>query len=239
MIKLLSKSEIDKAKNADKAKEIAEGLKISRKVDSLRELMADEEKALEKFRSESLSAISKEIEEKNSEKIKLENEVRELRREIMSESKLTREERHNLEQLKEVLIKKEEELGKKSQEIDLKEIDIAIALKNSAEDEKRAQNHREIAENLHKKAEEEKNEADLIKQRAQKIEDNINNYKQETENLFVIREIAISQKEQDLILQEEENKKLEQELNKEKIQLADQRATLERALERLRKNRLA
>ena len=57
MIKLLSKSEIDKAKNADKAKEIAEGLKISRKVDSLRELMADEEKALEKFRSESLFAI--------------------------------------------------------------------------------------------------------------------------------------------------------------------------------------
>lgn len=61
---LLSKREIDVAKSSDRAREIAEGLKLTRKVDGLRELQLETEANYEKFRSETLQTLHKEIESK-------------------------------------------------------------------------------------------------------------------------------------------------------------------------------
>ena len=68
MLKLLSKSEIDTAKNLDRSREVAEGLKLSRRVDGLRELASKEEQMLEKHRTETLASISKEISDLNADK---------------------------------------------------------------------------------------------------------------------------------------------------------------------------
>lgn len=78
MLKLLSKNEIAKAKSEERAREIAEGLKISRKVDSLRELQADEERNLFKWRDQTLKAIGDEIDKLLRKKEKLEAEIKEL-----------------------------------------------------------------------------------------------------------------------------------------------------------------
>lgn len=60
-IKLLKKSEIDQAKARDRQLEINEGLKLAKKVDTLREVVAQEEESLKKFRIKTISAINDEI----------------------------------------------------------------------------------------------------------------------------------------------------------------------------------
>lgn len=73
-MKLLKKSEIAKAQAEDKRREIEEGLRISRKVDALRELWASEEQAFEKWRTKILEEI-KELSEKRD-ALKKEDEKR-------------------------------------------------------------------------------------------------------------------------------------------------------------------
>lgn len=83
-MRLLPKSEIDKSKSLDRQKEIDEGMKLAKRVDSLREIHAQEEASLATFRDKTLKLIQAEIEDKTSERDSLITEVRDLetRREI-------------------------------------------------------------------------------------------------------------------------------------------------------------
>lgn len=63
MIKLLNKSDIDTGKAKDRQAEIAEGLKLAKRVDALREVAVEEEASLEKFRHGTLAEIARETEE--------------------------------------------------------------------------------------------------------------------------------------------------------------------------------
>lgn len=83
-VKLLSKREIDVAKARDRQREIAEGTKLANRVDGLRELAADEEKALNDFRIKTLTAIQAEIDPKIIERDELLNELVALRDERKS-----------------------------------------------------------------------------------------------------------------------------------------------------------
>lgn len=78
MLKLFSKSEINEAKSKDRHREVEEGVKLARKVDDLRALLASEEANLAKFRNETLSAISVELQEQQSKVDVLKNEVSDL-----------------------------------------------------------------------------------------------------------------------------------------------------------------
>lgn len=60
-MRLLAKSEIDSKKALARKQEIDEGLKISRRVDTLRETVAQEEAALEAFRRKTIAAINAQI----------------------------------------------------------------------------------------------------------------------------------------------------------------------------------
>ena len=57
-MRLLEKSEIAKAKAVDRSKEISEGLKISKRVDSLRELASREEQTLDMVRTRELERMA-------------------------------------------------------------------------------------------------------------------------------------------------------------------------------------
>lgn len=237
-LRLLSKSEIERAKNSDKSKEIAEGLKISRRVDGLRELQAQEEQALGKFREKTLEEINKEITEAIKERDEVLKEIHIFRKEINDETTLSKEERHNLEKLKERLETKEGELLKKEESVNLLEIDIAIALKNAKDDAERQRSHKEAANDLHKKAEQFMFETKTTLEKARTIETNAIDLQKEKEEYFINKENDIKKKEQAIAEQIQNNSHISNELAKEKIRLADQRATLERALERIKKNRL-
>lgn len=81
-IRLLQKSEIAKAKAQDRQQELIEGKKLASKVDTLRELRAEEEASLDKFRIETLKTIQIELDYKFSEKKQLEDQIKERKEEL-------------------------------------------------------------------------------------------------------------------------------------------------------------
>ena len=148
-VRLLSKDEIAKAQNSDKAREIAEGLKISRRVDSLRELMADEETKLEKFRVETLSSIKKEINDLTNEKEALQPEIEKLREEKSQGLKEVGDERHRIELLQEDVETREKILSARISEVQQREKEAETNFEESRDALIRSRSRLEEAENLH------------------------------------------------------------------------------------------
>lgn len=221
-IRLLKKDEIAKARSVDRAAEIAEGLKISHRVDSLRELMANEESALAKFRNESISAITKEINELIQKKDRAYEELAALEG----------------QDLRKILEKKEKELSERKQKLDLLEIDIALTLKENKDSLERQRSHEEEARRIHRRTLDKDSESDQLYEKAQTLQRKALAQKEEAEHMLAIAEETAQAKRKEIEEQEENNRKIAQELEGERIRLADQRSTLERALERLRNNRL-
>jgi hypothetical protein len=237
-IRLLKKSELATAQSLDRSREIAEGLKISRKVDNLRELQANEEQTLEKFRVETLTAIQAEISGFVASKEALVSEVRELQKKLDGMLPSMAVKRNDLNALKIELEKREKEIGEKTENLNLLEIDIAIALKNAEDSLKRRNTHEEIAKNLHKTAVDKEEEAKGVLTNARITEERALQLQKDVEQSLSLREQGVSEKENMVKAQLEDNLNISRELEQEKIRLADQRGTLERALERIRQNRL-
>lgn len=77
-MKLLPKSEVEKARAADKQREINEGSKLAKKIDNLREVVVEEEEALELFRKETIKRIYEEITVEAQKRDNLKKEVTDL-----------------------------------------------------------------------------------------------------------------------------------------------------------------
>lgn len=78
-MKLLSKIEINTLKSVERKKEIDEGVKLAKKVDTLREVASKEESNLRKFRIETLAIIQSEINLKIKERDSLLEEIKKLK----------------------------------------------------------------------------------------------------------------------------------------------------------------
>lgn len=74
-MKLLSKSAVDKAKAADRHREVVEGIKLAKRVDALREIAVHEETSLQEFRRKTLEQITKDLAQIQTTKEKLVSEV--------------------------------------------------------------------------------------------------------------------------------------------------------------------
>jgi len=74
-VKLLPKSKLEEQKAKEKFQQQEEGLKLARKVDSLRELHAQEEEKIATWRNETLEAVGKEISDLLTVKEKLISEI--------------------------------------------------------------------------------------------------------------------------------------------------------------------
>lgn len=75
MLRLLPKEEIQKKKADEKFREIQEGLKLAKRVDSLREIQSQEEASLAEFRKKTLESIHEETTAKAKERDSLISEV--------------------------------------------------------------------------------------------------------------------------------------------------------------------
>ena len=75
-VPLLSKRQIDEAKAKDKALEVAEGLKLTRRVDGLRQLASETEAGYENYRIQTLEEIQKEIDSKIAERDTIAEDIR-------------------------------------------------------------------------------------------------------------------------------------------------------------------
>jgi hypothetical protein len=237
-MRLLSKTEVDKLKQDDKSREISEGLKISRRVDALRELSAKEEQNLTKFRDEILSNLRKEEEEIAVRKSDLAKEVAELDKKLANLLPDIATDRKSLDKQKKELNLREKYLNEKQESINLQEIDIAEVLKSATDSEIQAKTREEQAEILHDRASEDRFLAQQALSEAKKKEERILKQENDLNERFSLREKGIVEKEKRLKLLAEENLAIRKEMDEEKVRLNDQRATLERALTRLRTNRL-
>lgn len=231
-MRLLPKSEIDKRKADLRQREIDEGLKLTRRVDSLRELHAEEEQKLEKFRVQTVKAIQNEITAQEA--------IREtLNREIA------------------VLAKQREELlipiDIKWKELDSKEISL-VKRESAVLQRENSVKHREkdIAITERRLYSMEKNTQDLENQAQSKLNDAI---MKATEAGEMMEEARIAKRQSDIYKNDalatitEEHRKLDlrttaleikekeylekaEELRVAKIQLQDREQTLARAFKR-------
>ena len=234
-MRLLSRDEITKAKANDRQKEIAEGLKLTQKVDSLRELMAKEEEKMEKFRRETLIGIKKEIGELNERKKEIESDVKELENIKKRGTKEIDNEKKSIKILQSELEDKLEKTLKKEQELKIKEKNIDVLFKQSSDEIKRVQTHTREAQN----------ERIALKAKLEAVQNLQQSLVQSGEIFDEEKKVfEISMKQRDLVIQERESlcsKKekelsdLSRELAIQKIQVEDQRKTLERAFARLKK----
>lgn len=123
-MQLLSKRELNQAKQADRQREIEEGLKLARRVDGLRETASEEEAKLTKFRIKSVEQLHSEIKPLEDKKQSLLDEVRELEHRkkiaqipLVAEWKLLTKAKEELEKLTEEIFRKKSYLAQKEKEV--------------------------------------------------------------------------------------------------------------------------
>ncbi len=86
-MRLLPKQEVSSLQAAKKRVEIDEGIKLARRVDSLREIAASEEASLALFRTNTLKSISEDIKKIETERETVAAQVNELRKELAEGTK--------------------------------------------------------------------------------------------------------------------------------------------------------
>lgn len=237
-MRLFKKDEINKIKESERAKEINEGLKLSRRIDGLRELAAREEENITKFKIQSCNEINNEIGALVKKKDALVSEISSLQNKLDALLLSISLERKELDELRKSLDEKDKILSEREERENLKEIDIAVALKNANDSEARNRTIEEQSKRLHEKAFEEKTEATQSLERARLIEERAVKFKNDTEQELMMRDGVLTEREREIKIKEESISDAEKEIAQEKIRLADQRATLERALDRIKQNRL-
>jgi hypothetical protein len=235
-LRLLKKDEIAKAQANDKAKEIAEGLKIARKVDGLRELKAKEEETLEKFRIQTLSAVTEQISKATAERDSILTEVKFLREERARGLTDIHDRQHKLTQQETDLVELERFLDEKA--LGLRDWDMRLNIREEDTERSRlqTQTHLGEAQRLHLEADRDREEADKILWNANQTFADAENNRLGVESYYNVRKQELDSREKMLLYKEDELNIREKELTTLKIQLADQRATIERELQRLKKH---
>lgn len=233
-MKLLAKSDIQKAKSLDRQREIDEGLRLAKKVDSLREITVNEEASLTKFRRETLASIAKEIFDITEKRDNLQGEVGNLEnRKEQALIPLTRElgeieaGTHHLIGLKASLDAREIIIRDIEAGLESKEVEIANLEKRTAY--------------THSVAMGELKEAGIIKDGAETMQrtvsaklqiagKKVDDLIEETER----RRKEVTDNELAVIAKEGEVEKREVELEHNLIRLRDRESTLERNIIRLK-----
>lgn len=237
-MKLLRKSEVLALKESERAREAAEGVKIARRVDELRELQTNTAKKLDDFRDSTLRVITEEIKSLGAKRDSLANEVSVLQKKydaLLPGIPLKREAIKKREEAiatqEQVILAKEESL--RLQELDIYELKEAVK-KNLAQ----AASTNESADNRLKDAFYKEGEASQALQRAQKVESNAVKAKEVQEMQLGERERAVARREGDFEIRVSIQEAKEREFEQERKKLEDRRAMVERTLERLKQNRI-
>jgi methyl-accepting chemotaxis protein len=234
-MRLLTKSEVDQAKARDRNREVQEGIKLARKVDDLRALLPQEEAALEKWRTETIAAIQAELKPAQEElattlaAVKVaRNELEELRKPLDEEWEQCRKTSDEVEKMhaetKEVLAQ-----ARNDAQTAVMELDLARIARKSAEDMQQA------ARDTLTDASERQKEAKTTLEEARKVKKNTDERASVINAQLDTRAQHIAEREKQLILWEDRLTLEQTDINTERKQLADQRKTLERAFNRLKK----
>lgn len=234
-MKLLTKQEISTSKAKERKMEIDEGVKLAKRVDSLREKSAEEEVRLSKFRTESLNKLHKDIDGTMAE---LDEWVRKV-----DEAKAQRE------YLLKPLDEKWDELHQKEEDLRKRESDCDSTIATFEEKIRAIEiTEKELTLERQKLS----NKEASIDVRLNELEDDRVNVRHELEEAtrarinndilltettkgIILRETEVMVREREVLIVEQHNRQVAVNNDKESQKLLDMRQTLERAINRLKK----
>lgn len=231
-MKLLQKSEIDKAKALDRQREINEGTKLARRVDSLRQIQAEEEASLNKFRIATIKGIKEETAALEKVKVSLETEVVDLEKRkkealipLTEEQERLQERRTELEDYDQALRdigsdleEKDSHLARRERELVIEEQRIAVEKERTTKLLMRAD---ETAEEARRTLLMINNDKQLLKMTLEEADKEVHH-----------RLAQVTSKEKGMARREEEIRKAEAELVKGWKNLKDREETFKRTIKR-------
>lgn len=234
-MKLLAKREIDQQKSLERQREIDEGMKLSRRLDSLRRTQVEEEASLERFRAASVSKIHEEIVRESSVRDALHAEVTRL--EARKEEALRPLDRElaRIDSGRRELLDLSGTLYSRQAIIEQRETALAKLERDVDDEMRRAAAATVAVQETLTDAEEQKNEAAAALVAAQGTLTKAQSLRETVEQELRERDAVCAGRERDLAIQAEWLETDRAALEKEKAQVADIRATLERAIKRLKK----
>ena len=233
VMRLLSKSDIDKQKNQEAGQTIAEGKKLATAVDRLRELRADEEATLGKFRSETIAGIQKEIEPLAKERDDLKSEVATLKEQkteaqkpLDAEWERVQQDKQGILELQVALSDRREHLEKREEAVVSREVILRASLETALADKAQAQKEREEATQTLSSAKDSaqtmREDAEIVLKNAHRKEQDVLERELHAKN----REDHVATRETNAQVKEKEN------LDKE-LELQSRWASLERTIKKL------
>lgn len=234
-MKLLDKQTIVSLKGKERKQEIDEALKLAKKIDLLRETSAKEEVNLQKFRLASLNKVREEIDRLIEEKNLAQAQVTALE---VKRSDLQKPLDAEWDRVKE----EEQRLINFSLELNNKYLEIQDDSKNNQVEKELIETEKERIESERKRsikyiAESSEILEDARKEytKAQRQVVESNEYFEKKNSELLTREAQIAVNEREIEINRKDITEKRKEIAVEKIQLRDQRATLERAINRLKK----
>lgn len=231
-MKLLEKNKIIALKNQERAVEVNEGYKLAKKVDSLRQTYADEQKNLINFRNETTRKVKEEIAVVFKQRDDLKEEVYSLMEEKKELLIPLDEQWDKVHKKEDELIQYANSLSEKTQLLQEDKNYLEVEQQKIKEERKRIDAERKATIAGLSEAEDKKDKAQIILLRAEETEKNKLNAISEKEKLLSVRESNISYLEVDIQNKNESIEKEKQFISQEKIRLASMRNTLERAIKK-------
>lgn len=194
-MKLLKKNEIDILKSRERQSEIDRGVALARRVDTLRELAANEEASLEAFRRSSVTALHAEIKELTVKRDVLAKEISDLMDERAEGMKVVEARIEELNQQRKDMDKLVTELNEKLDTVFYQENILNDSIKSAKENEQRSATFKvraeaELNDIYHRKLEIEIQQRDIENIKQQTMEWRVN-----TEAELAIRERNVQQQE--------------------------------------------
>lgn len=232
-MRLLDKSAVQSHKAREQRQTIEEGVKLAQRIDNLREVAAQEEAALTKFRSETIAKIHEEIKAESAKKEHLTKEVRDLEKRrqnalepLDQEEKKLQSERAAIESLR-----GETEAEKRAVEDSRAALDRAT--KQLRAKEQRVASERERSHAGLLAADAAQKEAAEILAVARRRWTEVLEAGEVAEESLRKRDIHIAARERDVTMKEESVAKSRAKLLKEWKLLKDRKALFERNIKRL------
>jgi hypothetical protein len=234
-MRLLPKQEVSILQASKKRAEIDEGLKLARRVDSLREIAATEEASLALFREKTLKAISADIKELETERSGVQSEVISLRNEIAEGTKVLDVRESALKQAELALEGHKTAFGERLNGIKI----VVFELKKLSE----------LANSYYHKIISAVSLVDEVKKQTAASYAEAKEYLTQTIHThdtvvaleakvvadLKTRDIAVASQERDLMIRAEHLDTKERNLRAKELQLIDREQTLEREFTRLKK----
>jgi mRNA-degrading endonuclease YafQ of YafQ-DinJ toxin-antitoxin module len=233
-MRLLAKSDITKAKANEQRQTIDEGVKLAKRIDNLREVVATEEEKLEQFRSETVSAIYKDIRKAEVKRDalfveigKLQSELKIMRLPLDAEWDEVRKEQKDIEFQRSEITNKLKLVNdaEKHAEYLVKEAKTVDVIANTRND---------VAKKLLKEAEAKHEEAEETLDRARKADNEATVLYEKMMKELTHRDMECATRERGVTMKEEQLNARETELANGWRLLEDRKATLERSLSKLK-----